>query len=254
MNGELSNVSVAGMLRLLTVHRQTGCLKVSGADGEGKIYLEQGVIVATDRPRQDLSVEVLHLLLLQRGIVEFEAMDSVPRSHPPVRLEHVEALIVEASRHADAEDLQDLLPPDSAVLQLAPLPAGREGLRLELKPEEWNLLTRVNGVATLEEVVAGTGLPRERALQAVHGLLSAGLLRKTRSRTPRVFKVANQELDTMGEALVRQAFHTLGLDPRSIRMQDLIALLDELEDSLTQLLGPSRAEAVLTRMWEDAKR
>lgn len=254
MLSELSNVSVAGMLRLLTNHRQTGSLKVSGADGAGEIFLDQGAIVGSDRPDQDLSVEVLHLLLLQRGIVSFEPLGSLPPQHVQGRLEDVETLILEASRHADADGLLDLLPPDEAVLQLTTLSTARERLRLELKVEEWNLLAQVNGVNTLAEVMARSGLPRARALQAVHGLLSAGLMRKARSRLPEVFEFANRELDTMGEALVRQAFRQLGLDPTRIRVQDLIALLNELESSLTVLLGPTRANAVIDRMWKDAKR
>lgn len=254
MLSELSNVSVAGMLRLLTNYRQTGSLKVSGDDGAGEIYLDQGVIVGSDRPHEDLSVEVLHLLLLQRGIVQFEPMGSLPVQHAQGRLEDVETLILEASRHADADTLFDLLPPDEAVLQLTMLSTVRERLRLEIRIEEWNLLTQVNGVNTLDKVVTRSGLPRARALQAVYGLLSAGLVRKVRSRVPEAFEFANRELDTMGEALVRQAFRQLGLDPTHIRVQDLIALLNELESSLTVLLGPTRANTIMDRMWKSAKR
>jgi hypothetical protein len=254
MIGELTNVSVAGMLRLLSVYRQTGCLKVSGDDGEGEIYLESGAIVGTDSKRKDLNLEVLHLLLLQRGFFHFEPLDAIARTRQQGKLEDVESLILEASRHADADALQDYLPPAEAVLQLAPLSVERDRLRLELQREEWNLLTKVNGEDVLQTVLAKSGLPRARALQAVHGLLSAGLLRKTRFRIPEVLEIANRELGNMGEALVRQAFRKLGVDQTRMRMKDLIALLNELERSITLLLGPSRAGAVVGQMWEGAKR
>jgi hypothetical protein len=120
--------------------------------------------------------------------------------------------------------------------------------------EEWNFLTKVNGEDSLEALMVKSDLPRDRAIQVAYGLLSAGLLRKTRFRIPEVLEIATRELGNMGEALVRQAFKTLRINQARMQMKDLIALLNELERNITLLLGPTRASAVVGQMWEGAKR
>jgi hypothetical protein len=254
MIGELTNVSVAGMLRLLSAYQQTGCLKVSGQDGEGEIYLEQGRIVGAGTKKKDLAEEVLRLLLVQQGYFHFEPSEAVPRTHLQGSLDEIESLILESSRRTKSAAVQEFLPSAETVLQLAPIFSKREKIRLDLRREEWNLLTQVNGEDSLGILVEKSGLARERALQAVYGLLSAGLLRKARFRIPEILDIATRELGDLGEALVRQAFRKLGLDQSRMHMKQLIALLNELERNITLLLGPTRAGAIIGLMWEGAKR
>ncbi len=254
MIGELSNVSVGGMLRLLSAYQQTGCLKVVGADGEGELYLEKGQIVGTKSKRKDVADEVLRLLSLQQGFFHFEALESIPKSNRQGTVEDVESIILEASRRIPFTTLQEFLPGGEAVLQMAPIYSERGRLRLDLMREEWNFLTKVNGEDSLEALMVKSDLPRDRAIQVAYGLLSAGLLRKTRFRIPEVLEIATRELGNMGEALVRQAFKTLRINQARMQMKDLIALLNELERNITLLLGPTRASAVVGQMWEGAKR
>jgi hypothetical protein len=254
MIGELSNVSVAGMLRLLSAYAQTGSLKVSGADGEGEIYLEKGRIVGTKTKRKDIVDEVLRLLSLQQGFFHFEAQESIAKTNHQGEVEDVENLILEASRRCPAATLADFLPAGEAVLQMAPIFSERARLRLELQREEWNFLTKVNGEDSLEMLLEKSELPRERAVQVAYGLLSAGLLRKNRFRIPELVEIATRELGNMGEALVRQAFKKLNINQGRMHMKDLIAVLNELERNITLLLGPTRATTIIGQMWEGAKR
>jgi hypothetical protein len=254
MIGELSNVSVAGMLRLLSAYAQTGTLKVSGADGEGEIFLEKGRIVGTKAKRQEIADEVLRLLSLQQGFFNFTAQAAIPKTAHQGMVEDVENLILEASRRCPAAALTDFLPAGEAVLQMAPIFSERARLHLDLEREEWNFLTKVNGEDSLETLLVKSELERDRAVQVAYGLLSAGLLRKTRFRIPELVEIATRELGNMGEALVRQAFKKLNINPGRMHMKELIAVLNELERNLTLLLGPTRGAAIVGQMWEGAKR
>jgi hypothetical protein len=254
MIGELSNVSVGGMLRLLSAYQQTGCLKVVGSDGEGEIYLEKGQIVGTKSKRKDVTDEVLRLLSLQQGFFHFEALEAITKANRQGDVEDVESLILEASRRCPAETVKEFLPSGEAVLQLAPIFSERGRIRLDLQRDEWNFLTKVNGEDPLEMLLEKSELPRERAVQVTYGLLSAGLLRKARFRIPEVMEIAARELGNMGEALVRQAFKKLNIIQTRMHMKELIALLNELERNITLLLGPTRASAIVGQMWEGAKR
>lgn len=254
MIGELSNVSVAGMLRLLSAYAQTGCLKVTGSDGEGEIYLEKGRIVGTKAKQKDIADEVLRLLSLQQGYFNFEQQASIAKAAHQGLVEDVESIILEASRRCPAAGLKDFLPPGEAVLQMAPIFSERARLHLELQREEWNFLTKVNGEDSLETLMEKSELPRDRAVQVAYGLLSAGLLRKTRFRIPELVEIATRELGNMGEALVRQAFKRLNINQGRMHMKELIAVLNELERNITLLLGPTRATTIIGQMWEGAKR
>lgn len=254
MFGDLVNVSVGGMLRLLSMHRQTGKLKVRGENGEGELFLEDGLLVGTDKAKGDLREEALQLLLLQKGFFHFEALESVPAKNRQKQGLAVEDLILESSRRIDPEEAKEYLPPQETVVQLAPIAVEREHVRLDLLRDEWNLLTRINGEDSLGLVAEKSELAPDRATQILYGLLSAGIIRKTRFKLPRVMEIANQELGNMGEALVRQAFRKLKIDQSHMRMKELIALLNELERSITLLMGPTRAQHVIGMMWEGSKR
>ncbi len=254
MIGELTNVSVAGMLRLLSNYQQTGVFRVTGKDGEGEIYIEDGILVGASSPKKTLQEEVLRLLLLPEGNFQFEAKKTLPANLRRGELEEVESVILEAARRQDVRALTEFLPPSDTVLQLAPIFGRREQLRLNLRREEWNFLTKVNGEDPMRLLMENSELPKNRAVQVIYGLLAAGLLRKIRYRIPQVLEIAVQELGNMGEALVRETFRKLKLDPARMHMRQLIALLNEMERSITLLLGPTRAAAIVGRMWEGAKR
>lgn len=254
MIGELNNVSIGGMLRLLSVYQQTGCLKVTGEDGEGEIYLDQGRLIGTGAKRKKVTDEILRLMLLKQGYFHFESLSAIPPAYHQGGVDEIESLIMEASRRCEPSVASDFLPSGEAVLQLAPIYNERTHVRVDLLREEWNFLTKVNGEDSLFRLYERCELPKERALQVAYGLLSAGFVRKIRFRIPEVMDIATRELGNMGEALVRQAFRRLNMDPTHMHMRELIALLNELERNITLLLGPTRANAIVGQMWEGAKR
>ncbi|MBN1596017.1 DUF4388 domain-containing protein [candidate division FCPU426 bacterium] len=254
MFGEIANVSIAGMVRLLSVFRQTGKLEINGQDGEGQIYFKSGIIVGTSKAVSHLSEEVLRLFLLKEGRFSFQALESVPAKSLQGELQEIENLILESSRRMVSQEAAEYLPGDDVVLQLAPVAGEKESMRLDFLRDEWNLLTRVNGEDPMGVVREKSGIRKGRALQILYGLLSAGILRRTRFRIPKVIEIATQELGNMGEALVREAFRKLKLDQSSMHMRQLIELLNELERNVTLLLGPTRARHIIDQMWEGSKR
>ncbi|MCK5240998.1 DUF4388 domain-containing protein [bacterium] len=254
MFAELSNVSVGGMLRLLAVHRQTGKLRVKGEDGEGEIYIQDGTIVGTSKIAGKLHEEVVRLLVLKKGYFQFEKAESLNSKQQQGHEEEIENFILEASRTIVSQEAAEYLPGDEVVLQLAPVAGEKEWMKLNLLRDEWDLLTRVNGDDSLGTVREKSGLCKGRALQILYGLLSAGIIRRTRFRIPKVIEIATRELGNMGEALVREAFRKLKLDQSRMHMKQLIDLLNELERNITLLLGPTRAKYIVGIMWEGSKR
>lgn len=254
MFGEISNVSVGGMLRLLSVFQQTGRLKVRGEDGDGEIFLQEGRIVGTSKPNEDIGSEVLRLLLLKKGFFHFQPMETIPLEKSQGIAEEVENLIMEASRRCDAKEATEYLPNFDTVIQLAPIQGNRTKIQINMERDEWNFMTHVNGEDPIQLLIEKSEMEEARCIQILYGLLSSGIVRKTRFRLPKLFEIANKELGNMGEALVRQAFRKLKLDQTRMHMRELIALLNELERSVTLLLGPTRASHIIGLMWEGAKR
>lgn len=253
MYGEVVNVSIGGMLRLLSEYRQTGSLHVRGEGGEGVIYLKNGLLVGVQKSQADLREELLKLLLLKKGNFNFEVLEDLPVKNLQSQEDEIENLILEASRRIPSQEAADYLPGEEVVLKLAPVAGEREWVRLHLQRDEWNLLTRVNGEDSMAMVREKSGLRKGRALQIFYGLMAAGIIRKLRYRIPKLIEIATRELGNLGEALVRQAFRKLNLDQNRMHMRELIALLSELERSITLLAGPTRAQTVIDLMWEGSK-
>ncbi|MCD4813999.1 DUF4388 domain-containing protein [bacterium] len=254
MFGELTNVSVGGMLRLLFVYHQTGRLKVRGEDGEGEIFMERGMIVGTNKAAGKLKEELLRLLQLKKGHFHFQKLETLTVKQKQGVFAEIESSILEASRSTVSQEAAEYLPGDEVVLQLAPVAGDRQMMQLTFLRDEWNLMTRINGEDSMSMVREKSGIRKGRAIQIIYGLLSAGIIRKIRFKIPKVIEIATQELGNMGEALVRQAFRKLRMDQSRMHMRQLIDLLNELERNIALLLGPTRAKTIIGLMWEGSKR
>ncbi len=248
-----TEVSVGGMVRLLARYRQTGNLKVRGKNEAGEIYLEAGCIVGTDRKGTNLKKRVLSLLLAREGKFHFQPENEIPAAARQGKLEEIENLLLEASRNSDPQEVVNYLPPPETVLQLAPVLDTQKILHLDMESDEWNVLIRINGEESLQMLYEKTSLKTGRMRQILYGLWSAGLVRKTRFRVSRVFEIASRELGNLGEALIREVFRKLGLDRNHMHMPELIQLLNELQRSITILMGPTKAEQIIELMWREAK-
>ncbi len=196
LEGTLRELALPEVLQLLGLSRKTGTLHLR-AQLQGNaafVRLTQGAIVDAamwrladrDGPQEGPGLAtsaaavrvveacVLDLLTWNDGDFRFTPTDSVPPSSP-VRLT-VDMLLVDAAQRAEGwERIADRIPHAHVVPAFVDVEAQQLPL-LRLVPQEWEILTRVDGQRDLAELASVLGRELLDVAEIVHGLMGAGLL------------------------------------------------------------------------------
>jgi hypothetical protein len=83
--------------------------------------------------------------------------------------------------------------------------------------------------------------------------LSSGFLRRTRFKIPEVAKIAKGDMGNIGAAIVDGAFSKLNIEKSRMGMRELISLLNELELSFSEIVGKTKAKALVEKIWDSTK-
>ncbi|MBC7252575.1 MAG: DUF4388 domain-containing protein [Actinobacteria bacterium] len=118
-----------------------------------------------------------------------------------------EELIMEGSRRLDEWNrIEKKIPNLDTVFKMTSM-QGREAAQISLTPEEWMVLTHVDGEKTVRQIVEKTGMSTLHTCKILYGLISSGLLenvtpdREEREAGSRLERLA-QELEAAGEERV----------------------------------------------------
>ncbi|MDI6872811.1 MAG: DUF4388 domain-containing protein, partial [Actinomycetota bacterium] len=110
-----------------------------------------------------------------------------------------EELIMEGSRRLDEWNrIEKKIPNLDAVFKMTSM-QGREAAQISLTPEEWMVLTHVDGEKTVRQIVELTGMSTLHTCKILYGLISSGLLENV---TPdREEKEAESRLERLAREL-----------------------------------------------------
>jgi Domain of unknown function (DUF4388)/Tetratricopeptide repeat len=155
----------------------------------GEIMLEQGTITSKELERSvRLHIEevVFELMSWREGYFSFEerAIDDAP-GDASVRIS-TESLLMEGARRIDEwARIEAKVPHVGVVPVLAPLRADHPSL-LDLLPNEWEVLSEIDGAKDLREIALGLGQSDFDIAKVVYGMVTTGVieLRDPRLITP----------------------------------------------------------------------
>jgi hypothetical protein len=86
-----------------------------------------------------------------------------------------EWIVLESSRQLDEwGEIGSAAPPPDAVFAINPEPSGADSVKLGLT--DWRIVSLINGVRTVEEVINESGLARVSALRTVSQLVETGII------------------------------------------------------------------------------
>ena len=255
MQGTTGNISVAGMLRLLCNYGRTGRLIVRGEGKEGYIDIVKGMIAGAGHEKDSAAAgeTVVELLLvLEEGSFFFEDQNDI-KAMPGVSLQ-AEPLILESARRLSAagRSVKDFIPSDNEVMKITRMPAGKL-LNLSITDAEWNVLADFGGDTSVGAVIESSGLGREKAEAVIYGLVSAGLVRRTRFKIPEAERIAREEMGNIGMAIVDSSMMKLKIDRARMGMREMIMLLNEIEAGFTAIAGKTKAKAIIEKIWSSSK-
>jgi len=144
----------------------------------GQILIEKGYVKRTDLEmviREQIEELIYSLLSWVSGSFKFYE-NQYPTSEEITVDLSAENVILEGLRRVDEVNrLKESLPDFKAVLKIATTNREQK-LDISLKPDEWNLLARVDGIRSIDQLAEHSGLPRVDALNILAALKLAGLI------------------------------------------------------------------------------
>jgi hypothetical protein len=204
LEGPLRELGLQEVCQLLALSRKSGVLHVRHGRRPwvGRIAVEQGLVVFADVPglvpgweerqaarpdaagRDAAPVEsavaatraaVEELCTWRDGDFRFAPQEGPPAQAPRVRLA-TDALLMDASGRADHwAALSDRIPHAGMIPAFVEVEPVQLPL-LHLVPEEWEVLTQVDGLRDLRRLALALGRDDLAVARVVHGLLAAGML------------------------------------------------------------------------------
>jgi len=129
-----------------------------------------------------------------------------------------EELIMEGSRRLDEWNrIEKKIPDLNAVFRMKSM-QDRSAAQISLTPEEWMVLTFVDGERTVRDIIELAGMGTLQTCKIIYGLISAGLLENVAPDAEE--RKVEQELERMAEEL-RQMEERVIERPGYIRREDL---------------------------------
>lgn len=197
LEGRLRDLGLPEVCQLLGSSRKSGTLRVQSPlqARAAEVRFVQGMIADAAQWAIDLTLAdevpehptplladtraveavVLDLLTWREGDFRFVAEKVGARSASPIRLS-VESMLVEAAQRSEVWDrVQDRVPSAHVVPAFVDIDP-QQLPHLRLAPQEWEVLTRVDGLRDLKELAEVLNRQLLDVAQIVHTLIGAGVL------------------------------------------------------------------------------
>ncbi len=260
LQGDLSEFGLADIIQLVDLSKQTGGVHIlgelGGKEAEGWVYFRNGQVISARVGRLAAEEALYTLFALASGSFIFEEGVELPRQDIEGSNE---TLIIEGIRRLDEwEVLKDKAPAFDTVFGLVTAADDRRR-EISLEPEEWRVLTLVDGRNTVADIAARSSLGDFRTSQIVVNLLEAGLIEKKDIHVgERLFeelgRIAVDNLGHSARVLLEDAFRRQGVEPgedaHPTAVQEVCSVF---ERSISLLVGPSRARRLVEDMRERAR-
>jgi len=172
LQGSLSELPLPDVIQLVSVSGKTGAFEIQGADANGKIFLRDGQIVDALVGRLRGDSAVFEMAIWSQGTFSFnpgEESDQVT-----IHMSNA-SLMMEAARRLDEWRVLSRRIPS---LDLVPYFTSREqgAEQVTLSPQEWILVTRVDGELTIEDIANELKWAPFDVSKLLFGMITTGLV------------------------------------------------------------------------------
>jgi hypothetical protein len=172
LQGSLSELPLPDVIQLVSVSGKTGAFEIQGKESTGKIFLRDGQIVDALVGRLRGDSAVYEMAIWSQGTFSFnpgEESDQVT-----IHMSNA-SLMMEAARRLDEWRVLSRKIPS---LDLVPYFTSRErGTdQVTLSPQEWILVTRIDGEHTIEEIASDLKWAPFDVSKLLFGMVTTGLV------------------------------------------------------------------------------
>ncbi len=172
LQGSLSELSLPDVIQLVAVSGKTGAFHVKRGDVEGEIFLTNGQI--TDARVGELRGEhaVYEMAIWSEGDFVFEP--GVISAEMTVRKSNAN-LMMEAARRMDEWRVLSRKIPSLDLVPVFPK-RDRHQDQVTLSPQEWILVTRIDGTSSIEEIARSLRWAAFDVSKLLFGMVTSGLV------------------------------------------------------------------------------
>jgi hypothetical protein len=172
LQGSLSELPLPDVIQLVSVSGKTGAFEIQGDEAEGKIFLRDGQIVDALVGRLRGDSAVYEMAIWSQGKFSFhpgEESDQVT-----IHMSNANLMMEAARRFDEWRVLSRKIP----SLDLVPYFTSRDqgADQVTLSPQEWILVTRIDGELTIEEIATELKWAPFDVSKLLFGMITTGLV------------------------------------------------------------------------------
>ncbi|MDJ0838486.1 MAG: DUF4388 domain-containing protein [Acidobacteriota bacterium] len=178
--GSLEEVKLPDVIQLMSVSAKSGCFVLTRDQAEGRIYLEEGNIVHAVCGKTQGEEAIYALAIWDKGQFRFD--QDVAPPNKTVAKPNTKILMEVARKLDEWRVLSKRIPSLDLIPELDSL--GHK--KVSFNTQEWHVLSKINGVNSINRIAEMTHLPAMEVAKLVYGLVASGLvhLRETPKASP----------------------------------------------------------------------
>ncbi len=252
LEGPLQEFSINDIISLISLGKKTGATDISGPlngkNVEGRLFFRGGNIchaVLMDLPALEAA---LTFFIFEEGFFRF--IDGATPDREDLRMSNEMVIMQGINRSDQWKEIKNLVQPNDIPVMIDAPPTGN----IQLRPEDWKLLTMISGQDDVSALAYKTGLGEFRTMQVIATLLTAGLVeKKTRNLKYLLYaeltQLATGQLGQPGKTILDQSYERLGVrledDVTFEQSTDLVKSFGKLA---ALLVGPGRSQRLADEM------
>lgn len=178
--GSLNDVKLPDIIQLMSVSAKSGCFVLQQNEQEGRIYLESGQIVHAKVGNLSGESAMYSLAVWDQGTFRFD--EGATAEENSITKKNT-FLLMEVARKLDEWRVLSKKIPN---LNLIPEIQDLGNKKVSFNTQEWDVLSRINGVFSINRIAEITQLAPIDVAKLIYGLVSSGLvlLRETPKSQP----------------------------------------------------------------------
>ncbi len=252
LEGSLREFPVTDIIQMVGLTKQTGAAEVQvvyrGRASIGRIYFRGGNIVFAELENLPSMEAVLTFFTFDDGDFRFITGEPAPRED--IRTSNEMIVMQGINRTDEVKVIREMLPSDDVV----PLLVDNQSAIVNLRPEEWRLLTFINGQDDVTAISQKSGLSLHNTEKVIAHLLQIGLIeKKQRNLKYMVYNelsdLAASVLGTASKNMLDQSYQRVGLNMESdITPDQALDVVNNFQKLSRLLIGPKRSDTLAEQM------
>jgi hypothetical protein len=181
LQGSLTELSLPDVIQLVSVSGKTGAFHISRNGEKGKIFLRKGQIVHAEVGSLRAEHAVYEMATWSEGQFAFNAGEEPAET--TIQASNASLMMEAARRFDEWRVLARKIPSLDVVPYFPPRPQGQD--QVTLSPQEWVLVTRIDGARSIEEIASGLQWGAFDVSKLLFGLITSGLVALRGPEDPR---------------------------------------------------------------------